>query len=170
MKRRLIMFCYAFLICVVLSLSVSAEEISLMTIVPDSHEVFISVVGDGFVKADNDRIIHGKLTVRHQKAQEYCFISEGGYKLEKLFYNGKDVTAQVIEDRFIAAPLTSDSRMTVYFTKSMGPEKDVSSVSPDDDFFLTGESERSAVFIVIFLVSFGAIAACLIIRKKRADK
>ena len=171
MKGRLIMPLAVLLILVVFSgLPVSAEEVRVFTRVPDSHEVEISVIGDGYVETDGSRFKNGILTVPRQKSQKYVFSPEYGYELKKLYYNGKDVTALVREGSFIADRLTSDGKITVIFGRQESPDRESGSINPEDDFFLTGESDRSVVFIVIFLVSCGAIAVCLIIRGKRERK
>lgn len=144
-----------------MSATAFADEVTISTTVPERHTVSIQAEG-GQIIADH-RTCGASIQVVRQSAQTYWIVPDAGKVLSALYYNGKNVTAQVRAGMFTAPVLTDDAVLEAVFAdapSSSGDERyDVNGTitGPDgrpisgavvDIGGQTGTSDASGNFIV----------------------
>ncbi len=170
MKKRVLFIPAVMFVILVFHTPVSAEEVRVVKIVPDSHSVYISVIGNGHVEAGGGNIKNGRLNLSRQEAQEYVIEADEGNVIEKLYYNGEDKTGLLSGNKFTAEPITADSRMIVIFRRDPQTKYDRSLTEPDEEYFLTGENGDTVLLAAVLLISLGGAAAVYILRGKNRNK
>ena len=100
-----------------------AQDVTISTTVPERHSVSIEVDGRGKVVA-NHQICGESIQVARQSQQAYWMIPDAGKVLSALYYNGKNVTAQVKVGVFTAPALTDDATLRAVFTDAKAPSED----------------------------------------------
>lgn len=126
--RRIWIFLCCILLVSGMSLTAYAEEITLDTSIPYCHTVSISspsgrIVVDGTVAASS-------VDVARHREQEYLIIADYGKIIDKVIYDGEDVTDQVQNGIYTAPKLVRDAEIKVIY-------KDAPS-APDDNKYTVG--------------------------------
>lgn len=112
MKKTLIFLCSLMLLCSAV-MPAAAQETLLTATVPDRHTVTIESEG-GKVAADNE-ICTDTLSAERHKEQTYWLLSDPGKTVDKVLYNGVDVTAEVKNSVYTAPRLVRDAVLTVIY-------------------------------------------------------
>ncbi|MGN0470353.1 MAG: carboxypeptidase-like regulatory domain-containing protein [Acutalibacteraceae bacterium] len=107
-----------------------AQDMSLSLEVPKLHTVTVEST-DGRIVIDGAVANKTQQLERH-KEQSYRIIPDDGKRLDKLFYNGEDVTEQVKKGVFTAPALIRDSKLEAVF-------KDAPTVSDDKKYTISGK-------------------------------
>ncbi|MBQ3929297.1 MAG: hypothetical protein VZR73_17025 [Acutalibacteraceae bacterium] len=131
MKKIAVLLMTLILLCSI-PMTVYADSVRIDTDVPASHSVMVDVTG-GTVKADGV-VCKDQIAVERQKSQLYELVPEKGYQLDKLYYNGQDVTSLVKDNQFVADPIHADGVLKVLFKriaeKSTHPSEQSSGTTP----------------------------------------
>lgn len=111
--KKLTALLTAILLLCGMSTAAFAKEVTIRTTVPKYHTVTIVAKG-GSVAADGT-VCGQTVQVERQKVQNWWLLPEGGKVLDKVYYNGEDVTAQVAAGVFTAPALVADAILEVIF-------------------------------------------------------
>lgn len=106
MKKIIGFACIVFLL-LTLSVPTFAQETVITADVPVSHTV--TVISDNGKIIIDGKAVSGKQQIERHKKQSYRIIPQEGKQLDKLLYNGEDVTSQVKNSVYTAPPLVHDA-------------------------------------------------------------
>lgn len=108
MKKIIGFACIVFLL-LTLSVPTFAQETVITADVPESHTVNVIISNNGKIVLDDGKAVFGKQQIERHKKQRYRIIPKEGKQLDKLLYNGEDVTSQVKNGVYIAPALVHDA-------------------------------------------------------------
>jgi len=128
------------LLALALSVTALADEVTVSTTVPRTHQVTVAVQGDGQI-LPQDLEASDRLDVERQREQVYRIVPARGQRLAKLLYNGEDVTDQVQNNTFTAPPLRGDASLEAFFEKD--PHYHWYDDSDDDDDERSSERDKN---------------------------
>lgn len=103
-----------------LSVTAFAGEATISTTVPQRHTV--TVEADGGKVIANNKVCGDTVLIERQKEQIYWIVPNEGKELDKLYYNGEDVTAQMAGSRFTAPALIGDAALRAVFRDAAATE------------------------------------------------
>lgn len=157
MLSKPVMFLMLAVIFLTAAVTVHAESAFINTEVPYSHLVSVDIIGKGTVTAGGSMTDNGFVVERHNR-QKYTFTACDGYRLERVIYDGEDITGNITEDIFTADGIDHDICMTVIFT----PIADTPHIHPDSSLvFVTGEDRSlTEFFIAVLFLSAALILYC----------
>lgn len=112
MKKIICLLCSLFLLMSV-SITVFAEETVLTAEVPNAHTV--TVTSEGGRVALDGTVCKGAAEVERHEEQSYRIIPDAGKLIDKVLYNGEDVTAQLEKGVFTAPKLVRDAEIEVVY-------------------------------------------------------
>lgn len=121
MKKLINVLC-AVIMMLTVSVTAFAEETKLTAQVPYSHTV--DIISNGGRIVLDGIISNGKVQVERHKEQTYRIIPYEGKRLQKLTYNGEDVTNQIKKGVFTASKLVRNAELEAIYTDAPA--------SPDD--------------------------------------
>lgn len=121
MKKVLSLLLALVLACGV-SMTAYAGEAAIRTTVPQRHTV--TVEADGGRVIANNRVCGGTVLIERQKAQTYWIVPDGDRELDRLYYNGEDVTGQMAGSAFTAPALTGDATLKAVFRDAAASAED----------------------------------------------
>lgn len=111
--KKVISLLLALVLAYSLSVTAFAGEATISTTVPERHTVTVEAKG-GRVIADN-KVCGDTVLIERQKEQTYWIIPDEGKELDKLYYNGEDVTGQMAGSTFTAPALIGDATLKAVF-------------------------------------------------------
>lgn len=122
----------------------SKDETSMTIIttqVPDTHTAYLNIEGKGSVQIEGQTYTQSQeIKIERLKNIMYTFLNEDGYKLNKVMYNGDDVTAKLVDNKYRAKPVYEDgTTIRVTFVKEEGKKKDI---VPYTYLFINGEDSE----------------------------
>ncbi len=199
MKRKKWMAGVAMLVmsvCLLLPASVQAREpvsgqsssTTITTQVPETHKAMLTIVGNGTVtvnaqtckgEASNIEVKIPRLT-----KTEWRFSPADGYTLEKVLYNGADVTDALADNTYTAGPVYEDGTevQVTFVRKSSGlsgkdesagssgsnPSSNTPSGTSGTDSPKTGDDTATGLWAGAMIVSAILVLSCLMMyRRKR---
>lgn len=117
----------------------SKEEASttiITTQVPETHTAYLNIEGKGSVQIEGQTYTQSQeIKIERLKNIMYTFLNEDGYKLNKVMYNGDDVTAKLVENKYRAKPVYEDgTTISVTFVKE--------DIVPYTYLFINGEDSE----------------------------
>lgn len=112
MKKIICLLCSLFLLMSV-SITAFAEETVLTAEVPNAHTV--TVTSEGGRVALDGTVCKDTAEVERHKEQSYRIIPDAGKLIDKVLYNGEDVTAQLEKGVFTAPKLVRDAELEVVY-------------------------------------------------------
>ena len=120
MKKIICLLCSLFLLMSV-SITAFAEETVLTAEVPNAHTV--TVTSEGGRVALDGTVCKDAAEVERHKEQSYRIIPDAGKLIDKVLYNGEDVTGQLQKGVFTAPKLVRDAKLEVVY-KNAPPAPD----------------------------------------------
>lgn len=133
--KKLLCFLCTLLLLMNVSVTAFAQDTVLQTEVPDTHTVTVKS-DDGRVALDGV-VCKDTADVERHKEQKYRIIPNDGKVIDKVLYNGEDVTEKLVKGVFPAPKLVRDAELIV-ICKDAPP-------APDDrkyDIYGTAEDEN----------------------------
>ncbi len=121
MKKNIITSLTAFILAVFFfCFNLPIFAVTVGTLVPENHTVHITYNDGGDVLSVFDKIIKSGsfITLKRFTKHEYIIRNNPGYEIEKLIYNGTDVTNNISGGRFLAPEIICDSNLIVEFKKT----------------------------------------------------
>ena len=112
MKKILCFLCTLFLLIGV-SITAFAQDTVLQTEIPNSHTVTVESNG-GRISLEGV-VCKAAVSVERHKEQSYRIIPDDGKLVDKVLYNGEDVTDKVIRNVFTAPKLVRDAELSVTY-------------------------------------------------------
>ena len=120
----------AMCVCLLFPLSVKAQEqtsgqsssTTITTQVPETHKATLTIVGKGTVTVNGQtcegEVSHMEVKIPRLTETEWKFSPADGYTLEKVLYNGTDVTEKLTDHTYHADPVNEDgTEVKVVFTE-----------------------------------------------------
>lgn len=89
------------------------NEIELSVAIPEQHTVAMKTAGNGSVEVVDGNQDGSTAKVERHTSQSYKITSNEGYEIDKVIYNGEDVTAQVKDGIFTAPEISGDAVLEV---------------------------------------------------------
>lgn len=120
-KITSILLCIIFLFSFTLTaLAAPSQSTKIKTIIPSNYKVTISIGDNGDVLIANHDFINSGfvLTLDRHVEQEYIFRGKSGYEIDKILYNGKDITPELEAGRWVAPKLITDSSLSASYKLS----------------------------------------------------
>ena len=111
--KKVVALLLALVLACGMSMTAFAGEAAIRTTVPERHTVTVEADG-GKVITDN-KVCGETVLVERQKEQTWWIVPDGGKELDKLYYNGEDVTGQMAGSTFTAPALTDDAALKAVF-------------------------------------------------------
>ena len=120
----------AMCVCLLFTLSVKAEEqtsgqsssTTITTQVPETHKATLTIAGKGTVTVNGQtcegEVSHMEVKIPRLAETEWKFSPADGYTIEKVLYNGTDVTEELADYTYRADPVNEDgTEVKVVFTE-----------------------------------------------------
>lgn len=184
MKKRYVLLSVVLFILLIFSIPVYAQGVDIYTNVPRFHIVTLNVNGGGKVCVNSEEI-NGSYRAERQSRLKYSFIPCEGYRLDRVVYDGNDITLSLKDDFFTSAPLVHDTVMNVTFVKNSdqlyGSDKtdnifeNITDLKTSDKYennhpFLveTGDLNNNVIYICIASGSLLAIILCILLSKRKS--
>ncbi len=111
--KKVVSMLLALVLACGINVTVFADTVTIGTTVPERHAV--SVEADGGRIIVNNRICGDTVLIERQKTQIWWIVPEKGKELDTLYYNGEDVTAQMVGSTFTAPALIGDATLKAVF-------------------------------------------------------
>lgn len=111
--KKVVALLLALVLACGLSVTAFADEATIRTTVPERHTV--TVEADGGKVIANNKVCGDTVLIERQKEQTWWIVPNEGKELDKLYYNGVDVTGQMAGSTFTAPPLTGDATLKAVF-------------------------------------------------------
>lgn len=110
-----------FIVCLLLTgVPIAAEEVDITLDVPAAHTVTIDSAGGRIVK---DGVVYADLvTVERHTAPVYWILPDDGMQLVSLYYDGEDVSDQVVQNVWQAPTTFRDGILTAAFAAVPAPD------------------------------------------------
>ena len=105
--KKVVSLLLAMVLACGMSMTALAGEAAIRTTVPERHTVTVEADG-GKVITDN-KVCGDTVLIERQKEQTWWIVPDGGKELDKLYYNGEDVTGQMAGSTLTAPPLIGDA-------------------------------------------------------------
>jgi len=150
------------------SAAAAAEEVVLTADVPAKHAVTLDV-GEGGAVSVGGTVYTGSGQVdidRHTEAQ-YTLKPDDGYALERVLYNGEDVSAQVNRGVFTAPPIVAEASLQVSFRKAPAAQTPAAATpAPASSQPKTGDASAPGLWLAAALLCGGGLCAVIPARKR----
>ena len=111
--KKVVSLLLAMVLACGMSMTALAGEAAIRTTVPERHTVTVEADG-GKVITDN-KVCGDTVLIERQKEQTWWIVPDGGKELDKLYYNGEDVTGQMAGSTFTAPALIGDAALKAVF-------------------------------------------------------
>ena len=111
--KKVVALLLALVLACGLSVTAFAGEATIRTTVPDRHTV--TVEADGGKVIANNKVCGDTVLIERQTEQTWWIVPNEGKELDKLYYNGEDVTGQMAGSTFTAPALIGDATLKAVF-------------------------------------------------------
>ncbi len=116
--KKLLCFLCTLLLLMSTGITAFAEETVLTADIPNTH--MVTVKSDHGRVALDGAVCEGRAEVERHREQSYRIIPNAGKQIDKVLYNGEDVTDQVIKSVFTAPKLVRDAELEVVYKNVPG--------------------------------------------------
>lgn len=148
--KRTAALLFAFALIQAMPVYAQSGEVSVKTTVPETHSAVLLIAGEGTVTVNGDSYtVQDKeieLQIPRLKEVKWTFVPAEGYVVKSVLYNGTDVTAELTDKTYNAAPINEDgTRVEVTFVKGQD--------GSGTDNVQTGDDSHISLWMMVLFTS-----------------
>lgn len=113
--KKVVSLLLALVLACGMSVTALAGEATIRTTIPQRHTVTVEAAGGRVIA--NNKVCGDTVLMERQKEQTYWVVPDEGKKLDRLYYNGEDVTDQMAGSTFTAPTLIGDATLKAAYTE-----------------------------------------------------
>ena len=111
--KKVLSLLLALVLACSMSVTALAGEATIRTTVPQRHTVAVEAEGGKVIT--NNKVCGDTVLIERQKEQTYWIVPDEGKELDRLYYNGEDVTGQMAGSTFTAPALIGGAALKAVF-------------------------------------------------------
>lgn len=163
--KRTAALLFAFALIQAMPVYAQSGEVSVKTTVPETHSAVLLITGEGTVTVNGKNYTvqdeEIKLQIPRLEELKWTFVPAEGYVVKSVLYNGTDVTAELTDKTYTAAPVNEDgTRVEVTFVKGQDG-------SGTDNVQTGDDSHISLWMMVLFTSLIVSVGIGLQLRRKK---